>query len=228
MTKNKKTISFFLVISTLLGLNLLILGKAFAASTQGISLNIQAGNLSFAVPTSVNFPKTIVIPGQPLTADTVLDPDIQEQTIRIIDPWSGKHFQLDLNLDNLTDQNADVIAYTNFWVVPLHANTSSDSIDDSSVNKPAGDNNVSSPSSCYYSPNVTGGPGAQPLDDCSASLTQFPNGNVSITLMERTTDTPSAGIYSIGMGLRANIDSSSLPAAGNYQGELTFSLYVLP
>lgn len=235
MKKNQKTLRFLIVITSLLGLNLLILGKAFAQS-QTASLSVQPGSLTLAVPSSITFSRALLQPGNPTILTAVENPNNQLQTVQVADPWSGNQFHLNVSLQNLTNSAGDVIPYTDFGVVTLHANTSSENVDENNTN-PAGTNNVDSvcpalgpcPLSYYYdatTSNPVNFPDSNfvsfPLDTTDSDATDAGSVSLPITLMQRTTVTPSAGFYSVGMALRANIPPN--PTSGNYTGELVFSL----
>jgi hypothetical protein len=241
MRKHQKTIRFFMVTTLLLGINLTVVGKAFA-QFQTAMLNVQPGNLTLAVPASIAFSKTFLNPQSGIKSTTVLNPSNNNQTIQVIDPSTGNQFHVNLTLQNLVDSQNNVLPYTDFAVSVLHANTSGDSVDTSSMNKPAGTNNVSSQNSFYYN-------GQDPMSLPDSNFTVFtvdpsdphPNnaGSVSlpITLMGRTVTTQSVGIYSIGMAIRVTISKDSNvakallasktigpSAPGNFSGQLTFSL----
>lgn len=123
-----------------------------------------------------------------------------------------------------------IVPFDQFKVITLYGNSRSESVDTSTTNDPAGTNNVSSPISYYYDPNSSA-----PTDYPDANLTSFladgaPGSDPTsvnavstpVTLMERTVATPSYGIYSVGMLLRATIPAGN--PHGNFSGELTFSL----
>jgi len=216
-----------MVITSLLGLNLLILGKAFAQS-QTASLTVQPGNLTLAVPTSVSFPRAILVPGNPTVLTAVENPNDQLQTIEVVDPWSGSQFHVNLSMENLADSSGHVVPYTDFGVITLHANTASESVDTSNTNPP-GTNNIDSPLSYYYeqtTSNPTTFPTtsftSMPLDSADPDPTDAGSVSLPITLMQRTVNNTSTGFYSVGLALRVNIPADF--AAGNYNGQLTFSL----
>ena len=318
MNKNNTTAQFLKVITVLLGLNMMILGKA-AAQTQTASLEIQPGNLSFAVPSSISFEKKILVPDAPLTENIFLNPLDNDQTIRVMDPVTGDAFHVNLTFKNMSTpeqpliqedptqevtitipgipvtinvKDADkyfvndtiivnqqynngnehmrvvsvdsannhitvlrgvddtetfisaadplpqgagfiirhMVSFDQFKVITLHGNDRFESVDTSTTNDPAGTNNGSRPISYYYHPNSSA-----PTDYPDANLTSFladgaPGSDPTsvdavstpVTLMERIVDTPSYGIYSVGMLLRASIPAGN--PSGNFSGELTFSL----
>ncbi|MFO0780826.1 MAG: hypothetical protein U0519_02985 [Candidatus Gracilibacteria bacterium] len=229
MKKTHPTIQFFMVATLLLGLNILILGKTMAQN-QSVSLAVMAGNLTLAVPQSVSFSRLITTPGNASETTTVLNPNNNLQTIQVIDPSTGGQFHVNLTLKNLSNQGGDVIPYTNFGVITLHTNQVGNTIDYGSNNNPPGSNNVSSDAGLSYYFGGSADPSAFPGQYFTSfpvdSLDPDPNdaGSVSIpvTLMQRTIDTPSAGVYSVGLALRANIPADQ--PSGNFSGELTFSL----
>jgi len=227
MKKNQKTTRFFIIVTSLLGLNLLILGKAFA-QTQSATLSIQSGNLTLAVPTSITFPRTVLQPGNTAKITAVENPNDQLQTVEVIDPWSGNQFHVNVSLENLANAHGDIISYSDIGLISLHSNTNNDSVDVSN-GRPTGTNNVESPVSYYFEET-----NANPLNFPDGNYTTFQHdpldanpedaGSVSlpITIMQRTVTTASSGIYSVGLALRANIADNN--PAGNYQGQLTISL----
>ncbi len=122
MTNKTKTFRFYVVMTTLLGLNLLILGKAIAQN-QVASLDIQPGMLTLAVPTSITFPRFVLVPAGTsvshstggLTADDnkqtmVLPPTNNLQTIEVVDPSNGGQFHLNVNFRSIATNYGGMIA----------------------------------------------------------------------------------------------------------------------
>jgi hypothetical protein len=124
----------------------------------------------------------------------------------------------------------DCIPFTNVVILPLRA-SSNQTVDaqytalDSSGNPVT--NNVGSPDSVLYN---TDNPitlnANYPYIQFQPPVPAVPFPNVSpvpIEIMSRKSDTlPSAGIYSVGLALHVTIPQGI--TAGNYQGEITFSL----
>ncbi len=118
MKTNNKTAQFLKVITVLLGLNLLILGKA-AAQTQTASLEIQPGNLSLSVPSSITFEKKILVQNTPLTENIFLNPLDDLQTIRVMDPVTGDTFHVNLTFKNMSAPEQPLIQEDPAQEVPL-------------------------------------------------------------------------------------------------------------
>ncbi len=236
MNKNNKT-RFLVVMTLFLGLNLLILGKALAQN-QTVSLNVMEGNVVMAVPQQVSFPRLILAPpdsqppagGFPNNSTLVLSPLNDLQTVQILDPATGDAFTVSVTLRNLVNEQREILPYGNLGIVTLHAGNPVDPVDTGTVNNPPGTNGVySDPALNYY------------YDPTNNPVTQFPDGNfmqfpvdpldpdpldegsvsMPIVIMQRDAETPSVGIYSIGLGLRANMGINQ--PSGNFAGELTFS-----
>lgn len=236
MNKQNKT-RFLVVMTFFLGLNMLVLGKTLAQN-QTVSLDITEGNVVMAVPQQITFPRLILAPqdgqpppaGSPNSTTLVLSPLNDLQTVQILDPSTGDAFTVSVTLKNLQNEQNQILHYGNFGIVTLHAGNPAEPVDTGTVNNPPGTNGVySDPSLNYY------------YDPINNPVTQFPDGNfmsfpvdpldldpldansvsTPIVIMQRDAETPSVGIYSIGLGLRANMGREQ--PAGNFSGELTFS-----
>lgn len=222
-----------------LGLNLLVLGKALAQN-QIVSLDVTAGGVAMSVPQEIAFPRVILAPtdaqppagGFPNSTTIVLSPLNDLQTVQFFDYATGQRFTLSVSLSNLQNEQGEILHYGNFGFVTLHAENQLTTVDTGLVNNPPGTNNVRSDSAFnyYYDPinnPVTTFPDSNfmtfPQPDSPPDPDPYDAGSVSkqIVIMQRDVETPSVGIYSIGLGLRANMGIDQ--PDGNFNGELTFS-----
>jgi hypothetical protein len=219
----------FLISLVLLTLNLLTGTEVLAAAQrqQTGTLEINPGNelTLLQEPDDFSFP-TSFLPHTPgsINIYKTLDPGVPGKILQVGDNTAAAGFSITASISDFTSQHGDRIHFDKVGMVTLHQSRT-EQADGLPINIPPGAPNVTAPDQCSWNPSGT----ATMESVCDESMFTFigPAGatvsdEVSIMDNANATDT---GNYSIGFGLRLNMDSNIQP--DNYSSVITFTLMPL-
>lgn len=257
MNKKRKILSVLIATTTLLGMNLLVLGKV-AAADQQVSLNILVGNPTISVPAVINFPRTIIGGTTTIPTTIVLNPSDNTQTIQVLDPYTQKAFEVDLTIDNLVNQDytcpnppgppctpppTEILPYNGLYLVTLHSNPTYD-VDTDPNNSTPGNNGVYASTASYlYNPTIDHSAGTPTCSDplnCNFSNTESihvtsassdPNTSDPVIIMTRPSIFPLTYPATSGIYSTGIAIRANIPPGidpGPFKGTLTFTLDILP
>lgn len=229
----RKMLSKILTVLCMLSL-MAAAGTALAndTSTQSASLSIIAGtDITMIPPEDFSFTQAFIPEGSSINyAYALLDPTVENETLRVIDADAGSSFSVTLSFSELqgTGDSRHIYPYSKLSFVTLSA-ADDDDVDGGENNSPAGGHATTAPYNCNWDSEDEDTPDME--DFCLPFMTDFSGGTTATTTLQSSAASSATSLLLNSVsGFRANgmlIVGSDVATYTSYSGNTLNGVYGL-